>query len=56
MHLKLRHIVALSQLENKKETTLELHIVNLRVIVQFAFKLGYLLGRVRLCGNQNCTF
>ncbi len=41
--LKFWHIVALWHLETEKETTLELRLVNLRVVVQFAFKLGYLL-------------
>ena len=41
MRLKLRHTVALSKLETKrKKTGLGLYIVNLRVVVQFAFKLG----------------
>jgi hypothetical protein len=36
LRLKLQHIVALSQQDTKKETTLELHIiVNFGVIVQF---------------------
>jgi hypothetical protein len=37
---------------DRKETTIDLCIVNLRVAVQFAFKLGYLLWyRFRLCGD-----
>jgi hypothetical protein len=39
LRLKLRHIVALSQLETERNYTRTTHS-NLRVIVQFAFKLG----------------
>ena len=39
LRLKLRHIVALSQLETERNYTRTTHS-NLRVLVQFAFKLG----------------
>jgi hypothetical protein len=55
LRLKLRHIVALSQLATERNYT-RTTPSNLIVLVQFAFKLGKLLGRVRLCGNQNCKF